>query len=173
AEKAEKAESKPRRSKAKKQASNKLARAEHSMEASMVGRAAESTMTGAVARRAARRPRRRRPRKRGPYYPLLPIFGFALLGLALTAGVLALILQQDLRHVVIDRPWWLLTAALPVLALLIRQAVAPRPATLQFSRTLSARRLRPGFAAHLAWLPDGLRLAAALLLAAALARPQS
>ncbi len=127
-------------------------------------------------RQARRRPRRRAPRRlvrRGPFYPLLPIFGFALLALTLSAGTLALILRQDLRHVVIDRPWWLLTAALPVLALVLRQALAPRPATLRFSRTLSARRLRPGLAAYLAWLPDGLRLAAAVLLAVALARPQS
>ncbi len=104
---------------------------------------------------------------------LLPILGFALAGLALALGVVALTVGDGLRYVVLAEPWWLLAALLPLAALLVRAVLAPRPPTLQFSRLRSARRLGPGLAARLAHLPDGLRLAAALLLVVALARPQS
>lgn len=104
---------------------------------------------------------------------LLPILGFAGLALVLTLAGLAAYLGADLRHVVIASPWWLLAAFVPLLAVVIRAVVSPRPATLKFSRATSARRLGPGLAARLAHLPDGLRLAAAVLLALALARPES
>ncbi|WP_434418419.1 VWA domain-containing protein [Nannocystis pusilla] len=104
---------------------------------------------------------------------LLPILGFAGLAVALTLAGLAAWLGADLRHVVIASPWWLLAAFVPLLAVVIRGVVSPRPATLKFSRATSARRLGPGLAARLAHLPDGLRLAAAVLLALALARPES
>lgn len=104
---------------------------------------------------------------------LLPILGFAGLAVALALAGLAAYLGSDLRHVVIAAPWWLLAALVPLLAVVIRGVVAPRPATLRFSRASSARRLGPGLAARLAHLPDGLRLAAAILLALALARPES
>lgn len=104
---------------------------------------------------------------------LLPILGFAGIALALTLAGLAAWLGADLRHVVIASPWWLLAAFVPLLAVVIRGVVSPRPATLKFSRATSARRLGPGLAARLAHLPDGLRLAAAVLLALALARPES
>ncbi|MCY1008754.1 VWA domain-containing protein [Nannocystis pusilla] len=104
---------------------------------------------------------------------LLPILGFAGLALVLTLAGLAAYLGADLRHVVIASPWWLLAAFVPLLAVVIRGVVSPRPATLKFSRATSARRLGPGLAARLAHLPDGLRLAAAVLLALALARPES
>lgn len=104
---------------------------------------------------------------------LLPILGFAGLAVVLTLAGLAAYLGADLRHVVIASPWWLLAAFVPLLAVVIRGVVSPRPATLKFSRATSARRLGPGLAARLAHLPDGLRLAAAVLLALALARPES
>ena len=104
---------------------------------------------------------------------LLPILGFALAGLALALGGVGLIVGEGLRYVVLDAPWWLIAGLVPLAALLLRAALAPRPPTLQFSRTRSARRVGPGLAARLAHLPDGLRLAAALLLVVALARPQS
>lgn len=104
---------------------------------------------------------------------LLPILGFAGLGLGLSLAGLAAYLGADLRHVVIASPWWLLAAVVPVLAVLVRGVLSPRPATLKFSRAASARRLGPGLAARLAHLPDGFRLAAAVLLALALARPES
>ncbi|MDC0666104.1 VWA domain-containing protein [Nannocystis radixulma] len=104
---------------------------------------------------------------------LLPILGFAGLGLGLSLAGLAAYLGADLRHVVIASPWWLLAAVVPVLAVLLRGVLSPRPATLKFSRAASARRLGPGLAARLAHLPDGFRLAAAVLLALALARPES
>lgn len=104
---------------------------------------------------------------------LLPILGFAGLGLGVALAGLAVYLGADLRHVVLASPWWLLSALVPLLAVLIRGLVSPRPATLKFSRATSARRLGPGLAARLAHLPDGLRLAAAVLLALALARPES
>jgi len=104
---------------------------------------------------------------------LLPILGFAGLGLGLALAGLAAYLGADLRHVVIASPWWLLTAVVPLLAVLVRGVLSPRPATLKFSRAASARRLGPGLAARLAHLPDGFRLAAAVLLALAVARPES
>ncbi|PCC73327.1 Ca-activated chloride channel family protein [Nannocystis exedens] len=104
---------------------------------------------------------------------LLPILGFAGLAVALSLLGLVAYLGADLRHVVIASPWWLLAALVPLLAVVIRGVVSPRPATLKFSRATSARRLGPGLAARLAHLPDGLRLAAAILLALALARPES
>ncbi|MCY0987460.1 VWA domain-containing protein [Nannocystis sp. ILAH1] len=104
---------------------------------------------------------------------LLPILGFAGLAIVLTLAGLAAYLGADLRHVVIASPWWLLAAFIPLLAVVIRGVASPRPATLKFSRATSARRLGPGLAARLAHLPDGLRLAAAVLLALALARPES
>jgi Ca-activated chloride channel family protein len=61
----------------------------------------------------------------------------------------------------------------PLLALGLRAWLAPRPPTFKFSRTRTAQRVGGGLAARLAHLPDGLRLAAALLLVVALARPQS
>lgn len=104
---------------------------------------------------------------------LLPIFGFALAALVLALAGVGLVVGDDLRFIVLESPWWLLSALVPVLALVLRAALSPRPPTMQFSRTRSARSLGPGLAARLAYLPDGLRLAAALLLAFALARPQS
>lgn len=103
----------------------------------------------------------------------LPILGFALLALALALAGVAASLGEDLRYVALASPWWLLAGLLPPLAALVRAWLSPRPATLRFSRTTSARRLGPGLAARLAHLPDGLRVAAGLLLALALARPES
>lgn len=102
-----------------------------------------------------------------------PLFGFAALALVLVLGGLALHLGSGLRHVMWARPWWALAAVVPVLAVVLRAWRAPRPATLRFSRARSLQRLQGGVAARLVHLPDGLRLAAALLLVVALARPQS
>lgn len=102
-----------------------------------------------------------------------PILGFAALTLVLVLGGLALHLGNGLRHVLWARPWWLAAAVLPVLALAVRAWRSPRPPTLRYSRVRSLRRVAGGWAARLVHLPDGLRLAAALLLVAALARPQS
>lgn len=104
---------------------------------------------------------------------LLPLLGLAALALALALGGLAAYLGGDLRHVVLASPWWLLAGLAPLVAVASRALLSPRPATLRFSRTASARRLGPGLAARLAHLPDALRLAAGLLLALALARPES
>lgn len=103
-----------------------------------------------------------------------PIFGFAALALVLVLGGLALHLGgSPLRHLLWARPWWALAAILPVLAIVLRAFFAPRPPTLRYSRTRSLRRVSGGWATRLVHLPDGLRLAAAILLVAALARPQS
>ncbi len=104
---------------------------------------------------------------------LLPILGFAVLALGLSLGAIAGRLGGGLRFVEFAEPWWLLAALVPLLALAVRAWLAPRPPTLKFSRTRTAQRVGGGLAARLAHLPDGLRLAAALLLVVALARPQS
>jgi Ca-activated chloride channel family protein len=103
----------------------------------------------------------------------LKILGFALLALAVAAAALGVEFGEDLRHISLAQPLWLLTALAPLAAVAFRIWRAPRPATLRFSRARTAARMRPGFAARIVDLPDGLRLAAALLLAVALARPQS
>ncbi|MCH9685349.1 MAG: VWA domain-containing protein [Deltaproteobacteria bacterium] len=102
-----------------------------------------------------------------------PIFGFAAIAFLVVTGIVALGQGNGLRHVVWARPWWALAALLPILAVTWRTWRAPRPATVRFSRARSLRRLGTTWAARLVHLPDGLRLAAALLLVAALARPQS
>jgi Ca-activated chloride channel family protein len=102
-----------------------------------------------------------------------PIFGFAALTLLLVLGGLAWHQGSLLRHGLWARPWWLLGALLPVLAVVLRALRAPRAPALRYSRTRSLQRLSGSWAARLVHLPDGLRLAAALLLVVALARPQS
>lgn len=104
---------------------------------------------------------------------LIQIFGFAFLGLGAALGVAALFIGDELRYLVLAQPWWLLTALLPIAAVLVRHFASPRPATLRFSRAGSLRRLRSGWATRFVHLPDGFRVAAGLLLAVALARPQS
>lgn len=102
-----------------------------------------------------------------------PILGFAALALTLVFGGLLLHLGVDARHVAWARPWWALGVTLPLIALGLRAWQAPRPPTMRFSRARSLTRLRQSWAARLVHLPDGLRLAAAILLVCALARPQS
>lgn len=104
---------------------------------------------------------------------LLPILTFAAAGLGAALLGLVFWLGPDLRHVVLAAPWWLLTALVPLAAVVARVFLSPRPATFKFSRTSTARAIGPGLAARFAHLPDGLRLAAGLLLALALARPES
>jgi len=105
--------------------------------------------------------------------PLAEITLFAALGLALAAACVGAWLGDDVRYLVLSQPLWLASALLPVVAVVVRTWLGPRPATLRFSRVNSLKRLRPGLAARLVHLPDGFRLAAGLLLAVALARPQS
>ncbi|MCA9704484.1 MAG: VWA domain-containing protein [Myxococcales bacterium] len=102
-----------------------------------------------------------------------PIFGFAAAALGLVLLGLTWHLGSSLRYVMWARPLWGLAALGPVLAVVLRAWRGPRPATLRFSRVRSLRRLQAGWAARLVHLPDGLRLAAALLVVMALARPQS
>lgn len=103
----------------------------------------------------------------------LRILGFAALALALTAVFLGAWVGDDLRHVSLAEPLWLLAGLVPLVAVGVRVWRWPRPATLRFSRARTAARMRAGLAARIVDLPDGFRLAAALLLAVALARPQS
>lgn len=103
----------------------------------------------------------------------LPILGWALAVLAIVAAGLALQQGDGLRHVVWAAPIWWLAAVVPLLAVVVRTALAPRPATMRFSRARSLGRVKGGLAARLVALPDGMRLAAAILLVACLARPQS
>ncbi len=99
-------------------------------------------------------------------------FGVIVAGLVLLA--LGLLLAEGLRHVVFANPWMLIAVLVPLLAIAVRAATAPKPATLRFSRKPSlTRSLSGGLAVRLADLPEGLRLAAALLLVLAAARPQS
>jgi Ca-activated chloride channel family protein len=109
------------------------------------------------------------PRLRG----LLPALGFALLALAVVASALWIGDRTQWRHLAWVQPWWLLAAVLPPLALLVRTLVSPRPATLRFSRARTLSRVPTSWAVRFVHLPDGLRVAAGVLLAVALARPQS
>jgi Ca-activated chloride channel family protein len=103
------------------------------------------------------------------------VLGFGAFVAALIVLLLGLVLGEGLRHVVFASPWLLAALLVPVLGMAVRAATAPKPATLRFSRKRSLMRLGGGggVAARLADLPDGLRLAAALLLVLAAARPQS
>lgn len=89
----------------------------------------------------------------------LKILGFALLALAVTAAALGVEFGEDLRHISLAQPLWLLTALAPLAAVAFRVWRAPRPATLRFSRARTAARMKAGFAARIVDLPDGLRLA--------------
>ena len=103
----------------------------------------------------------------------LRIIGFGVLAFGLViAGWLALF-GTDLRSVVFAQPLGLVALAVPFVALGVRAWSSPRPVTFRFSRARSVNALRRGLAARLADMPDGLRFAAALLVAVALARPQS
>jgi Ca-activated chloride channel homolog len=99
--------------------------------------------------------------------------GFGLLAAGLSLAVLAAILGPGLRHVILAQPLWLLLLALPLLTMGLRAWLSPQPATLRFTRKRSFNPIGGGFVTHLADLPDGLRLAAVLLLILACARPQS
>jgi Ca-activated chloride channel family protein len=101
------------------------------------------------------------------------ILGFSVLAVLLGLGVLALMLGSDLRHVELAEPAYQWLGLLPIMALALRTAISSRPATFRFSRVETLRRVKPGFFAHLAYLPDGLRLAACVFLALALSSPRS
>jgi len=103
----------------------------------------------------------------------LYVVGYAVLALAVVAAVLGGAIGADLRYLVFSQPLWFAALPLPILAVVLRQVWMPRPATMKFSRARSLGRLRGGFMARLAHLPDGLRLAAALLVIVCLTRPQS
>lgn len=98
---------------------------------------------------------------------------FAVLALAVVGAGVAIKLGTGTRHVVFARPLWMFAVLLPLGAVLLGGIIRPRAATLRFSRTRSLERLPRSWAARLVELPNGLRLAAAVLLIVALARPQS
>lgn len=103
----------------------------------------------------------------------LHVLGFAVAALAVVAAGLGIAIGSELRFLVFSEPLWFAGLFLPVLAVVLRQVWMPRPATMKFSRARSLGRLRGGVMARLAHLPDGLRLAAALLVVVCLTRPQS
>ncbi len=98
---------------------------------------------------------------------------YALLALGVALGVFAMWQGEEFRHIEFAAPLWFALAPLPLLALAWRAWWAPKPATLRFSRTRSLAAIGRGMAAHIAELPTGLRLAAALCLVVAMARPVS
>ncbi|MFV8752076.1 VWA domain-containing protein [Nannocystaceae bacterium ST9] len=104
----------------------------------------------------------------------LRVLGFGVVTCALVLVAVGLRLGQGLRHVVFASPWLLALLVVPLIGMAIRAATAPTPASFRFSRKQSLTRLAGGgLAVRLADLPEGLRLAACLLLALAAARPQS
>ena len=103
----------------------------------------------------------------------LRVLGFGALAPSLSVAVLAIYLGEGVRHVIFAQPLALLLLLVPIVALGVRAALDPAPATLAFTRKRSFERIPSGFAIHLADLPDGLRLAAVFILAVACARPQS
>ena len=84
-----------------------------------------------------------------------------------------LALGDEWRHVEFAAPLWCLLALLPVLAVVVQGFVWPAPASLRHSRQRDLLALGRGLAGYLADLPNGLRLAAAILLCLSVARPQS
>lgn len=104
---------------------------------------------------------------------VLPILGWMLVALAIVVATLVGMIEGGVRGIIWDQPWWFLAAIVPVVVTIVRAWRSPRPATMRFSRASTLRRVGPGWAARMVAVPDGLRLAAALLVVAALARPQS
>jgi Ca-activated chloride channel family protein len=103
----------------------------------------------------------------------LAIVAWALVGLAFAAAFVGAQLGDELRFVTFAAPAWLAFAALPVLAVLGRGLWGGRSPAMPFTRTTLLAREARSFIVHLAELPDGLRLAAAIVLGVALAQPQS
>jgi Ca-activated chloride channel family protein len=103
----------------------------------------------------------------------IPIVGWAIAALLGVAAVLSSLLQGGILHVRFAEPWWGLAAIVPLAVVIVRAWLRPRPATMRFSRSRSLARAGRGFAVYFVELPDGLRLAAALLVCTALMRPQS
>ncbi|MBK6919784.1 MAG: VWA domain-containing protein [Deltaproteobacteria bacterium] len=108
-----------------------------------------------------------------PWSSIASTLGWALASLLAVALVLLALLREGVRWIVFAEPWWATAAIVPVMALVVRALLRPRPATMRFSRSNSLRRVARGWAVHFVDLPDGMRLAAAMLLCFALARPQS
>ncbi|MBL4685888.1 MAG: VWA domain-containing protein [Nannocystaceae bacterium] len=104
---------------------------------------------------------------------LMPLLAFAGVAVVAVMLVLGLKFGVGLRYVVWARPSWALAAVVPLAAVVWRAWSAPRPATMLFSRARSLSRFSGGAIARMVMLPDGLRLAAGVFLALALARPQS
>ena len=97
----------------------------------------------------------------------------ALMVLALVAGLGATLLGEQLRYVELAQPWWVLAGLAPLLAPIVRGVVEARPPSLRFARVRALSRVGRGVAGRLVGFPDALRVAAGVLLAVALARPQS
>lgn len=103
----------------------------------------------------------------------LPIVGWALLALVVVASLLLAILRRGVLDIRLAEPLWAFACVLPFAAVLLRAWLRPRPATMRFSRSTTLARTGRSIAARLVDLPDGLRLASAVLVVAALMRPQS
>ncbi|PRP96297.1 VWA domain-containing protein [Enhygromyxa salina] len=103
----------------------------------------------------------------------LRTLGFGVVAAAISLGLIAARLGDGVRHVIFGQPLWLLLLPIPLAAMGLRAWLAPRPATMHFTRKRSLDRIGGGFATYLADLPDGLRLGAVLVLIVACARPQS
>ncbi|RMG99526.1 MAG: VWA domain-containing protein [Deltaproteobacteria bacterium] len=102
------------------------------------------------------------------------VLGFAVAFVAAAFGVVAAVAGPELRFVELGEPYQLLVAIVPVLAFGARAWLRPAPATFGFSRHRAASKAAGrGIRVRLAHVPDGLRLAAGVLMALALARPQS
>lgn len=103
----------------------------------------------------------------------LAILAWALLGLVFSAALVGAMLGDELRYVTFAAPLWLSIAALPVLVVLGRGLWGARRPAMPFTRTALLAREARSVVVFLAELPDGFRLAAAILLGVALAQPQS
>ncbi|KIG18132.1 BatA protein [Enhygromyxa salina] len=103
----------------------------------------------------------------------LRTLAFGVVAAAISLGLIAARLGEGVRHVIFGQPLWLLLLLVPLVAMALRAWLAPRPATMHFTRKRSLDRIGRGFATYLADLPDGLRLGAVFLLVVACARPQS
>lgn len=98
---------------------------------------------------------------------------FAVGALLVVLIALVIALGDEWRHVEFAAPLWCLLAVVPLLAVVVQGMLWPAPASLRHSRRSDLLALGRGLAGHLAHLPNGLRLAAAILLCLSVARPQS
>lgn len=104
---------------------------------------------------------------------LASVLGTAVVSMLVTLFVLAFLARGALASIEWANPWAFSLLFFLFAAVFVRGFFFSRPAALRHSRPRSMARVSSGFAGFVADAPDGIRLAAGILIVLALARPQS